>query len=106
MLFGSVLGIFEEVIPLIPIILTLSFYMGWDSLVGMGMSLLAAAFGFAAAIGNPFTIGLAQKLTGLPAFFGNLVSHYHFYHNLYYTSCLFDSLYEKNRKKPKRFSGL
>ena len=34
------------------------------------MSLLATAFGFSAAIANPFTIGVAQRIAGLPAFSG------------------------------------
>ena len=68
--FGSVLGIFEEAVPLVPIIIALSYLMGWDALVGLGMSLLAITFGFSSAISNPFTIGLAQKLTNLPAFSG------------------------------------
>ena len=70
MLFGSILGIFEEVIALIPITIYLSFLMGWDTLIGLGSSVLAAGFGFSAAIGNPFTVGLAQELAGLPAFSG------------------------------------
>ena len=45
MFFGAFLGIFEEMIPLIPLALSLSFMMGWDSLVGLGFSLLAAEIG-------------------------------------------------------------
>lgn len=70
MLFGSIFGIFEELVALVPISITLAYSMGWDSLVGLGMSALASGFGFAAAIFNPFTIGVAQKLAGLPAFSG------------------------------------
>ncbi|HQH32986.1 MAG TPA: hypothetical protein PLA84_05610, partial [Petrotogaceae bacterium] len=54
----------------VPIIIALSYLMGWDALVGLGMSLLGITFGFSSAISNPFTIGLAQKLTNLPAFSG------------------------------------
>lgn len=70
MIFGSILGLYEEVIPLVPITIALSLMLGWDTLVGMGMSILATGFGFSAAIGNPFTIGLAQKLADVPAFSG------------------------------------
>ncbi len=72
MLFGAFLGIFEELIVLIPIVIALSISLGWDSLVGLGISLLASGFGFSAAITNPFTIGVAQKLAGLPPFSGAL----------------------------------
>lgn len=72
MLFGAVLGIFEEMVALVPIAIALSYSLGWDSLIGLGMSMLAIGFGFSAAIFNPFTIGVAQKLTGLPLFSGAL----------------------------------
>lgn len=70
MLFGSLFGIFEELIILVPLAITLSYSFGWDSLVGLGMSLMASGFGFAAAIFNPFTLGVAQKLADLPAYSG------------------------------------
>lgn len=72
MLIGSLMGIFEEVIPLVPIAVALSLSLGWDVIVGLGMSILAVNFGFSAAITNPFTIGVAQRLAGLPAFSGSL----------------------------------
>lgn len=72
MIFGSVFGIFEELVALVPISITLAYSLGWDSLVGLGMSALASGFGFAAAMFNPFTIGVAQKLAGLPPFSGIL----------------------------------
>jgi uncharacterized ion transporter superfamily protein YfcC len=39
-------------------------------MTGIGMSLLAAGCGFAAGVCNPFTIGVAQQLAGLPMFSG------------------------------------
>jgi uncharacterized ion transporter superfamily protein YfcC len=70
MSLGAFLGVFEEVIPLVPIMLALSFYLGWDSLMGLGMSILATNIGFSAAITNPFTIGVAQEIAQLPLFSG------------------------------------
>jgi len=70
MLLGAFFGIFEEVVPLVPLMIALSYSMGWDALVGLGMSILATNMGFSAAISNPFTIGVAQKLAGLPLFSG------------------------------------
>ena len=72
MLFGSVFGIFEELVALVPIVIVLSYALGWDSLTGLGMSALAAGFGFSAATMNPFTLGVAQSLVELPAFSGIL----------------------------------
>ncbi len=73
MALGAFFGIFEEVVPLVPLMLALSYFLGWDALVGLGMSVLAVNMGFSAAITNPFTIGVAQKLAGLPLFSGALV---------------------------------
>ncbi len=70
MMIGAFFGIFEEVVPLVPLMLALSYYLGWDALVGLGMSILAVNMGFSAAITNPFTLGVAQKLAGLPLFSG------------------------------------
>ena len=47
-----------------------SYSLGWDALVGLGLSVLATNMGFSAAISNPFTLGVAQQLAGLPIFSG------------------------------------
>lgn len=70
MAMGSFVGSFEESVPLVPIVVALAIRLGWDSLVGVGMSLLAIGCGFAAGICNPFTVGVAQELAGLPMFSG------------------------------------
>ena len=70
MLLGALFGVFEEVVPLIPLMVALAYSIGWDALVGLGMSILATNMGFSAAIANPFTIGVAQQLAGLPLFSG------------------------------------
>lgn len=70
MCMGSFVGSFEESVPLVPIVVGLAVSMGWDALVGLGMSLLAIGCGFATGICNPFTVGVAQQLAGLPMFSG------------------------------------
>ena len=70
MAMGSFIGSFEECVPLVPIMIALSIRLGWDALVGIGMSLLAIGCGFAAGGCNPFTVGVAQELAGLPMFSG------------------------------------
>lgn len=70
MAMGSLVGSFEEVVPLVPIVTSLAVGLGWDVLTGVAMSLLAAGCGFAAGVANPFTIGVAQTLAGLPMFSG------------------------------------
>lgn len=70
MTLGAFFGIFEEVVPLVPLMIALAYSLGWDTLTGLGMSILAANMGFSAAIMNPFTVGVAQRIAGLPAFSG------------------------------------
>lgn len=65
MAFGAFFGIFEESVAIMPVIIILSISLGWDIMVGIGMSLMAAAFGFASAITNPFSIGIASSLAGI-----------------------------------------
>lgn len=70
MVLGSVAGTYEECVPLVPVVVALAVRFGWDALTGLGMSILAAGCGFAAGVCNPFTIGVAQELLGLPMFSG------------------------------------
>lgn len=70
MALGAMVGSFEECVPLVPIVVALAIDLGWDALTGMGMSLLAVGCGFASGVCNPFTVGVAQQLAGLPMFSG------------------------------------
>lgn len=70
MILGSAAGSFEECVPLVPVVVALAIRLGWDALTGLGMSILAAGCGFAAGVCNPFTVGVAQEITGLPVFSG------------------------------------
>lgn len=68
--FGAVFGMSEETIAFIIILVPLSISMGYDSITGVSMVFVAAGLGFAGAVLNPFTIGIAQGLAGLPLFSG------------------------------------
>ena len=69
-LAGSVFGMSEEVIPFVLICVPLALSLGYDSIVGVSIPFLGAAAGFAAAFFNPFTVGIAQGLVGLPLYSG------------------------------------
>ena len=69
-IFGAIFGMSEETIAFTIIIIPLAISMGYDSLVGVCMVYVAAHVGFAGAILNPFTIGIAQDIAGLPMFSG------------------------------------
>lgn len=69
--FGAVFGMSEETLAFIAIIIPLAISMGYDSLTGLLMVYVAAHVGFSGAVLNPFTVGLAQGLSGLPLFSGS-----------------------------------
>lgn len=70
MLLSSTAGILEESVTLVPIAVAISLALGWDSFVGLGMSLIAVAFGFTAATFNPFNVATVQKMAEIPVFSG------------------------------------
>ncbi len=69
-LFGAVFGMSEETIAFVVIFVPLAVSMGYDSIVGLGICYMAAHIGFSGAMLNPFTIGIAQGIAGLPLFSG------------------------------------
>lgn len=64
MVLASTAGILEESVTLVPIAVAISLALGWDSMVGLGMSLISVAFGFTAATFNPFNVMTVQRLAG------------------------------------------
>lgn len=69
-LFGAIFGMSEETIAFVIIFIPLAVSMGYDSITGVCMVYVAAHVGFAGALLNPFTIGIAQGLAGIPLFSG------------------------------------
>ena len=66
MLFGSMFGMFEELVTLLPLIIVFMLSMQLDTMAGLGACLMAACFGFSTAITNPFSVGTAAQLAGIP----------------------------------------
>ena len=69
-LFGAVFGMSEETIAFVAVVIPLARSLGYDDFVGVCMVYVAAHVGFAGAMLNPFTIGIAQDMAGLPLFSG------------------------------------
>ena len=69
-LFGAIFGMAEETIAFAVIFVPLSISMGYDSIIGICLCYFAAHVGFAGAILNPFTVGIAQGLASVPLFTG------------------------------------
>ncbi len=62
--FGSFLGLFEEMLTMLPIVTALCISIGFDSFTGFLCCIIACGFGFASAITNPFTVLLASQIIG------------------------------------------
>ena len=69
-IFGAVFGMSEETIAFVAVMIPLAKSLGYDEIVGVCMVYVAAHVGFAGAMLNPFTIGIAQDMSGLPLFSG------------------------------------
>lgn len=73
MAMSSFMGILEESITLVPLAVAISLALGWDSLVGLTISLVSVAFGYAAATFNPFNVMVVQSMSDdMPLFSGTL----------------------------------
>ena len=67
---GAVFGMCEETMPFIVIFVPLALSLGYDRITGVAMPFVGAAAGFAGAFFNPFTVGIAQGIAGLPLYSG------------------------------------
>ena len=65
--FGAYsIGMGEEYVPLIPIIVTMSLAMRMDAIVAMGMVWIPYGIGWSCAGWNPFGVIIAQNIAGVP----------------------------------------
>jgi uncharacterized ion transporter superfamily protein YfcC len=60
------IGMGEEYVPLIPIIVTMSLAMRMDAVVAMGMVWIPYGIGWGCAGINPFGVMIAQNIAGVP----------------------------------------
>ena len=70
MMFGSLFGLFEELVTLLPFVIIFMLSLGFDTMTGLGVCMLAACFGFSAAITNPFSVGIASSFAGISTMSG------------------------------------
>ena len=69
-LFGAVFGMSEETIVFVAVVIPIAKSLGFDEFIAVCMVYLAAHVGFAGAMLNPFTVGLAQGMSELTLFSG------------------------------------
>lgn len=103
MLFGSFFGMFEELVTLLPLIIFFMLSLGMDTMTGLGACLLAACFGFSAAITNPFSVGLAAEVAGVSIQNGMWLRIL-FFGIIYLTLCVFLMIHIKRIEKNPKLS--
>jgi uncharacterized ion transporter superfamily protein YfcC len=103
MLFGSFFGMFEELVTLLPLVIVFMLSMGMDSMTGLGACMLAACFGFSAAITNPFSVGLIPGVVSNQGIEVSVLSgvglRIVFFGIIYFTLCAFLMLHLKKIEK-------
>ncbi|PWF39398.1 YfcC family protein [Massilia glaciei] len=67
---GATFGMNEEAIPFVLIFVPLALALGYDSITGVSIPFLGSQVGFSAAFLNPFNVGIAQSIAGVPVFSG------------------------------------
>ena len=103
MLFGSLFGMFEELVTLLPLIIVFMLSIQLDTMVGLGACLMAACFGFSTAITNPFSVGTAAQLAGIPVSSGVWLRVV-FFAIVYLVLCVFLMRYLKKIEQNPRLS--
>lgn len=67
---GGTIGMAEETLPFLPGLVILCRRLGYDEVIAGGIALAGAGAGFSGAFLNPFTVGVAHGIAGLPPFSG------------------------------------
>ena len=62
---SSTIGMAEEYMPFVPILVTMCLAMRMDAVVAVGIIYIGAGVGYACAALNPFTVLIAQEIAGL-----------------------------------------
>lgn len=63
---SATIGMAEEYIPFIPLLVALTAALGMDAIVAVGVVCVGYGVGYGAALINPFTVFIAQDIAGIP----------------------------------------
>ena len=69
-LAGTLIGMAEETLAYIGILVPIAIALGFDAITGAAIVLVGASVGFMTAVLNPFTVGIAQGLLNYRHFQG------------------------------------
>jgi uncharacterized ion transporter superfamily protein YfcC len=63
---SATIGMAEEYLPFVPVLVVLALALGYDAVVGVAIVTIGYAVGYGIAMINPFTVLIAQDVAGLP----------------------------------------
>jgi uncharacterized ion transporter superfamily protein YfcC len=63
---SATIGMAEEYIPFVPVLVALFLALGFDTVTAIGVLCIGYGVGYGAALINPFTVLIAQEVAGLP----------------------------------------
>ena len=69
---SSTIGMAEEYVAFVPILVTMCLALGMDAVVALGIMFVGYGVGYGCTAYNPFTVLIAQDIAGLPAYSGQL----------------------------------
>lgn len=70
---SSTIGMAEEYMPFIPVLVAMCLALKMDAIVALGLVYVGAGIGYGCAALNPFTVVIAQRIAGLPLYSGQLL---------------------------------
>lgn len=62
---SSTIGMAEEYLPFVPILIALAYALGYDAVTAVGIMVVGYGIGYGTAMINPFTVLIAQDVAGL-----------------------------------------
>jgi uncharacterized ion transporter superfamily protein YfcC len=62
---SSTIGMAEEYLPFVPVLVTLALALGYDTITAVGIMTVGYGIGYGVAAMNPFTVLIAQDVAGL-----------------------------------------
>ncbi|MGD8149510.1 hypothetical protein [Ornithinimicrobium sp. Y1694] len=69
-ILGFTVGLSEEAIVFVPIVIAIMYSFGYDRVTGAAIVIMGAAAGFSGGMFNPFTVGVAEGIAEVQLFSG------------------------------------